>query len=175
MQSATLTGRKVAGVGCLVLTLPLLVVAAPVIAAVMAWRVYWKGVLRRRFVHAHGPSVSGILVYSDSPNWKAYIEAQWLPRIGNRMYVMNWSQRSRWRELHPLESRVCRSHLGDRDYNPVAIIFQQRDTGAPSVEIIRFFAPFRDHKHGNDAALRRAEARMWELLGSTDAQSDADV
>ena len=145
--------------------MPLLVVASPVIAARQLWMVYRKGVLRRQFVRAHGPAVRGILVYSDSPSWKGYIEAQWLPRIGDRLYVMNWSERSRWRQLHPLESRLCRIHLGDREFNPAAIIFLERE-GAPSVEVVRFFEPFRDHKHGKDAALRQAEARMWELLAS---------
>ena len=167
MQPAASTGRKIAGIGCLILTVPLLLVASPVIAALQLWKVYRKGALRRRFARAHGPSVHGILVYSDSPHWKAYIEQQWLPRLAGRLYVMNWSERSRWRELHPLESRICRTHLGDREFNPAAIILVQRD-GAPDVEVVRFFGPFRDHKHGRDEALREAEARMWELLDTAD-------
>jgi hypothetical protein len=36
--------------------------------------------------------------------------------------------------------------------------------GVPSKEVVRFFKPFKDFKHGKDHALRAAEARLWHLL-----------
>src|SRR5687768_9156538 len=42
-----------------------------------------------------------LLVTSDSPHWKDYIERHWLPRWGSRAVVINWSERSRWEETRP--------------------------------------------------------------------------
>ena len=102
----------------------------------------------------------GLLVYSESPNWQAYIEEQWLPRLDGRLVVLNWSERRQWPERHPLEGEIARRHLGDREFNPAAILFP---VGAET-RVVRFWQPFRDFKHGRDGALRAAEAELFRAL-----------
>ena len=173
--------------GCLVIALPLLIVLSPVIALVLAWKEISRRALEREFTRRHGPDVRGMLVYSNSPNWQVHVEREWIPRLRGRLVVMNWSERARWDRDHPIESRLFR-RLGDRDFNPAAIIFRPPATrGRPfrrwlraireldpvgvlapyqsRVDVVRFFRPFRDYKHGREHALRAAERRLWVLLG----------
>lgn len=94
--------------------------------------------------------------------------------------------RARWNDEHPLEAAIFRRHLGDREFNPAAIVFRPARRGrlfkrwlaaiealdpvgmlAPyesSVDVVRFFQPFRDFKRGKEHTLRAAEARLWDLL-----------
>lgn len=181
---------RVAAVGCLVFAVPLLLVFSPIIAAFLAWEEVRSRGLYRQFRRRHGPTVRGLLIYSNSPNWQAYIEQEWIPRLEGRLVVLNWSERARWREDFPLESRIFRQ-LGDREFNPAAIIFRPPTPGrrfrrwlraireldalkmlAPyesSSDIVRFFQPFRDYKHGRDHTLRAAERTLWTLLGDSDS------
>lgn len=176
------------------MAVPLVVALSPLIVAWVFWDRYHEGALRRRLVAAHGPQCRGILVYSNSPNWQEYIEAKWLPRLAGRLVVLNWSERSRWNELYPLEATLARK-LGDREFNPAAIILTSESVpgmlrrwlralrsldavgilvpAAPSKEIIRFFQPFRDHKHGKHHTLRAAEERMWALLDAPEVKHGA--
>jgi hypothetical protein len=165
--------------------IPLLIALSPLIVLGILGDRYREGSLRRQFIRKHGPQSRGILVYSNSPNWQQYIETNWLPRIGDRLVIMNWSQRANWSDRFPLESKLARS-LGDREFNPAAIILMPSATasavaewikairrldlvgmlwaGGPTKEVVRFFQPFKDFKHGKDQALRVAEARLWQLL-----------
>jgi hypothetical protein len=176
----------IASIGCFLLAIPLFVLLSPIIALVLGWGEWRDGTLRRRFARTHGPEVRGVLIYSNSPNWEQYIERQWLPRIGPRLVVLNWSERARWSETHPLEAALFRRHLGRREFNPAAIVFRPASRGRPfrrwlgalkaldpigmlapyesSVDVVRFFQPFRDHKHGKEHTLRAAEAELWRLL-----------
>jgi hypothetical protein len=43
-----------------------------------------------------------------------------------------------------------------------------------SVAVIRFWRPFREFKHGKDAALRRAEVEMFDLLGIDSMRSTSN-
>jgi hypothetical protein len=178
--------EREARLGCLVVAVPLLILLSPLIALWIVWDRYREGALRRRFVRKHGPQSRGILVYSNSPNWQRYIETNWLPRIGNRLVILNWSERVNWSKRFPVEFALARS-LGDRDFNPAAIVLLPSSTASvfatwlqairhfdlvgmlapysPSKEVVRFFQPFRDFKHGKDHTLRAAEARLWRLLG----------
>jgi len=47
-----------------------------------------------------------VLVYSDSPHWKAHIETQVLPRVASRVVTVNWSSRAAWRNSKPLEVQM---------------------------------------------------------------------
>src|SRR5918911_507082 len=74
--------------------LALVVLSGVAALAVHAWRDY-RAVRRFRAVWgARGRDL--LLVYSNSPNWQPYVEANWLPRWGERAVVLNWSERSRW-------------------------------------------------------------------------------
>jgi len=178
--------RNAARFGCLVVAVPALIALSPLIIIILAWKEYSSRALQRRFERKYGTEVRGILVYSNSPNWQAYIEERWLPRIGSRLFVLNWSERSRWKREHPLEASLFRSHLGDREFNPAAIIFVRSPARAtyrgwlkavrslepigmlapypPRVAVVRFFKAFRDFKHGREESLRTAEATLWKYL-----------
>jgi len=117
-----------------------------------------------------------LFVYSDSPNWKEYIESNILPRISDKAVVANWSERSKWDWTNkPLELRIFRHWTGvyryihgrgkkekwyGRDFNPVAITF------APwwRVRVFRFWKAFKDHKHGKDKKLRELEHQLYRTL-----------
>jgi hypothetical protein len=178
--------KGAAAIGCLLIAIPVFVLLSPLIALVLAWRQWRAGVLRSQFARIHGPEARGLLIYSQSPNWEQYIEQHWLPRIRGRLVVLNWSERARWKAEHPLEAAIFRRHLGDRQFNPAAIVFRHAERGgtvrrwlaavragdaagmlapyAPPVDVVRFFQPFRDYKHGKEHALRAAEAELWTLL-----------
>jgi hypothetical protein len=163
--------KGLAAVGGLLVLVPLLVLLSPVIAAMLASRAWRARALRLRFARTHGPGTRGILVYSDSPNWQRYIEERWLPRIGTRLVVLNWSERARWTAEHPLEAAIVRHHLGDRAFNPAAIVYRAPPEGP---HVVRFLEPFRDFKHGKEQKLRAAEAELWTLLDEPDAPRAGD-
>src|SRR5882762_1515407 len=50
---------------------------------------WWVGLASRRV----------LFVYSDSPNWKDYIEQVILSRLPENSVVLNWSQRRQWPRL----------------------------------------------------------------------------
>ena len=161
---------------------------SPVIVVFTWWEDYRDGALRRGFVRRWGAmGKCGLLVYSNSPHWQRYVEEQWLPRLADRVVVLNWSERAQWNRVHPFEAQMFRRFAGDREFNPLAVIFLARAHHAtfhawlraikegdvvgmlaPSsrdVKVIRFWQPFRDFKHGNDRALRQAESEMFAAIG----------
>lgn len=189
MADSNSTGRgsvaTITAVGCAVVAIPIGLALSPLVIPWILWDRRREGRLRRQIVAKHGAHCRGVLVYSNSPNWQQYIETHWLPRLAGRLVVLNWSERATWNDRHPLETKLVKG-LGDRDFNPAAIILTEPPDpnllarwwrallrfdgvgilvpGAPSKEVIRFFKPFRDLKHGKHHTLRAAEDRMWMLL-----------
>jgi hypothetical protein len=178
---------KGAGFGFLLLLLPVLLVLSPLAFLWTLWADYRAASLRRSFYTRHGPSKVGILVFSDSPNWRQYIEANWLPHFGGDLVLLNWSDRARWASATPVEAKLVRHHIGTtRNFNPSALIFLPQPVGStfrvwvatllrrdqtglvlPSsrgVGIVRFFEAFGDFKHGKPHTLRAAEAELVSLL-----------
>ena len=102
----------------------------------------------------------GVLVYSDSPNWKEYVEASLLPRVADRVVTINWSARSLWSDRKPLEVRVFEHWAGEHEFNPMAIIVPRRC----KVCTVRFWQAFKDFKHGRPDELHRQEALLLEAI-----------
>lgn len=143
------------------------VVAAVVllVTTVLKVRRWW---LVRAFRRKWGPPGKDLLlVYSNSPHWQQYVESRWLPLLGPRAVVLNWSERSRWDTEHPLEGTLAREIGGDAEFNPMVIWFSERW----GVLDFRFWQAFRDFKHGNDRELRRLEHEMSTALGVTFPES----
>lgn len=134
---------KTIGVVALVaLFLPLILVY---VAAYMLGLFVWGVVLRVWFWRAHASRGRPILfVYSESPNWRAYIEENMLPRIRDRAVVLNWSERRLWAEAFPWEARFFRRFAGNREFNPLALVFCARGR----IKAVRFHQAFLDLKHG---------------------------
>lgn len=141
--------------------LAILAVAALPIALGLAWDRWRRARLRKAFTARWREAGKDLLlVYSDSPNWKDYVEGNWLPRWQARAVVLNWSRRTAWDADHPLEAAVFRRWAGDREFNPIAIVIPPRGP----VTVVRFWRAFRDYRHGKDRALRLAERRLAEAL-----------
>jgi hypothetical protein len=145
-----------------IVAIPILVLALPFLAA-GAWLDRRKRRRLQREFHkrwgAHGKRL--LLVYSNSPNWQAYVEENWLPQLESIAVVLNWSERGTWTERHPLEADIFRTWAGDLEFNPLAIIIPPEG----AVRVIRFWQAFRDYKHGKDRTLRAAEAELGAALG----------
>ena len=139
-----------------------LVIVAPLIVVTAGYDRWRRAQLRRAFLTRWAPSGKDVLlVYSDSPHWQRYVETHWLPQLGARAVVLNWSERATWPERHPLEAAVFRRWAGDREFNPIAIVLPARGP----VKVIRFWRAFRDLKHGKPEALRAAERELAAILG----------
>src|SRR6266404_1245094 len=109
---------------CAVLLWRGLLIFAAVVAITVAaayagyvWRRWWAVRRFRAAWQSQGRDL--LLVYSNSPNWKRYVEEKWLPRWGDRAVVLNWSERQNWRrDLRP-EVSLFRAFAGDREFNPL--------------------------------------------------------
>ena len=143
---------------------PLLFVIALAVAAVIVWRYV---LARQRAIAAFRAAYAGtgkdvVVVYTDSPHWKEYIETRWLPRWGDRAIAFDRSKP--WRE-DQVEARLWRAVAGTAEHTPVVIVVPPRG----KVQIVRFWLAFRDFKHGKDKRLREAEARLATILGEARA------
>jgi hypothetical protein len=122
--------------------------------------------LRNRFWSLHGKKGRFILfVYSDSPNWKDYIESNILPRIAGHAVILNWSKRQEWQRINPFEVKVFKQWAGDREFNPLAIIISR----SSRVKVIRFWQAFRDYKHGNEKLLKEVEHSLFKEIDGSPA------
>jgi hypothetical protein len=89
-----------------------------------------------------------LFVYSDSPNWKTYIEQRILPRLPKSAVILNWSTRSSWSRWS-LAVWLFNAHAGQREFNPIAIVCRPfRRT-----KKFRLWRAFRDHKNGQSEVL----------------------
>lgn len=159
-------GLKLLRVGLLAVMAPLLlgvlVVAAPFAAGAYAYNRWRTAHLRRAFLAQWAPAGKDLLlVYSNSPHWKDYVESRWLPALADRAVVLNWSERAAWARQHRLEAAVFRHWAGDSEFNPIAIVLPRRG----AVRVVRFWRAFRDRKHGRGAGLRTAEQELADILG----------
>jgi len=73
-----------------------------------------------------------LFVYSDSPNWKEYIEGNILPKLPANTVVLNWSDRLSWRTFN-LSVMLFRCFAGGREFNPIGLVFERFDGGAISL------------------------------------------
>ena len=150
--------KRIAIAVLVVLLLPVLLVY---VAVYVLCRLASGTVLRLWFWRAHASRGRPVLfVYSESPNWQPYIEANILPRIRDRAVILNWSERRLWPSASLWEARFFNRFAGDREFNPIALVYR-----APGrVKTVRFHKAFLDFKHGKESALRAAEAELFSLV-----------
>jgi len=134
--------------------IPLLILWSPVLLVVGIGSgikaLVWGPILKSRFRRGSGRQGKvAVLVYSDSPNWKNYIEERMLPPVRDRVVILNWSQRSQWKHHPPLEAKIFEYWGGSREFNPMAIIIPPRG----QVRLIRFWKAFMEFKHGKPKSL----------------------
>ena len=144
----------VVGVSLLILLSPLILVGAVLygLSGFVLYIAIWLGwCLRGRHV---------LLVYSDSPIWREYIEKEVLPRFEGRAVVLNWSERKRWK--NSLAVLAFRRFGGWRAFNPLAVVFRP----FRFAKVFRFFEPFQEFKHGNPAKVEQLKTELFEALNA---------
>jgi hypothetical protein len=128
------------------------------------YRAIWGAMLRRRFRRTRGREGKvAVLVYSDSPNWKEYIEREILPSVRDRVVTLNWSLRSEWKRNPPLEAQMFQYWGGTREFNPMAIIVPPKGR----VRLIRFWKAFKEYKHGKPHSLTSLREELQEAVRAT--------
>ncbi|MES2469054.1 MAG: hypothetical protein V4675_17240 [Verrucomicrobiota bacterium] len=100
-----------------------------------------------------------LYVYSDSPVWKAHIEAEVIPRLSDRAVILNWSRRKEWRVS--LATMLFHHFAGSKEFNPLAIVFRPF---RPRVEF-RFRGPFQAWKKNKRDELEAMERSFLEVSG----------
>ena len=147
--------------------LALIVLASPLFLAwvvlYLTWLFVWGAILRVWFWRTHAAQGRPLLfVYSESPNWQDYVETNILPRVADHAVVLNWSERRLWPSTSPWESRFFHRFAGDRNFNPIALVFCR----GGRIRVVRFYRAFLDHKHGKESGLRAAEAELFALVSA---------
>lgn len=143
------------------LVIVLVVVAIPLIPIFITIHKFKGYRLKSMFEQKWGARGKRILfVYSESPNWKSYIENTILPKLEPRIVTLNWSLRSEWKKNAPLEVKAFQYWGGSEEFNPIAIVFPKRG----KVSVVRFWQAFKDAKHGNEHTLRKAVDELYRLL-----------
>jgi hypothetical protein len=101
-----------------------------------------------------------LLVHSNSAAWHDHIAEHWIPRLGDRAVLFNWSERAARRGS--LETSVFRHFCGERrNFNPAVVVF--RGLGQP--QVFRFYYAFLEVRAGRPRYLEEQERRMFEALG----------
>jgi hypothetical protein len=117
--------------------------------------------LKVRFWLRHGRHGKMILfVYSDSSNWKEYIETNILPRIEARSIILNWSKRREWGSQMQLETKLFNQWAGQGEFVPVAILFSR--TG--EVRTFRLWQLSQNPKHGKGGVSKEAERALFDTV-----------
>jgi len=109
-------------------------------------------------------TVSGrdtVFVYSESPNWEKHVKEHIIPKIAQRSFILNWSERRLWNQWTSLPILIFNFFGGSRCYNPIAIVFRPLRLH----KTFRFFEAFRDYKHGNPQSLEDIESEFFKYLG----------
>ena len=101
-----------------------------------------------------------LFVYSDSPIWKDYLQQQLFPRLGDRLLLLNWSERRTWDNMS-LEVLAFNHWAGQRAFNPMALVFRP----FKSVEIFRYWDAFKDFQHGDVSSVEQMNRQLLEALG----------
>lgn len=136
----------------------LALLALPGGLCILLW-LYGKHLLRR----ARRSGITAVVLTSNSPIWQAYIEQQWLPRMGAQAAVANWSERKKWDTSLAVE--LLKFYVGfSKDYCPAVLVLRGLDYPI----VFRYYRAFHDLKHGRPDALRRLERQMGAALGWQD-------
>jgi hypothetical protein len=121
--------------------------------------------LKVRFWLRHGRKGKMILfVYSDSSNWKDYIEKNILPRIEAHAIILNWSKRREWGSRMKLETKLFNQWAGPGEFVPVAILFSP----IGKVRTFRLWQLSEKPKQGKISVSREAERALFETVKQLD-------
>jgi len=120
-----------------------------------------EGWLKFRFWIRHGRKGRVVLlVYSDSSNWRDYIEAKILPRLEGSALVLNWSKRREWESSMRFETRLLDQWAGKGEFTPTAIFFPRLG----KVKVFRLWQLPENPKEGKGRASKEAEQSLFAAL-----------
>ena len=108
-----------------------------------------------------------LLVYSESPIWKAYMVEKVMPLVQDRAEVLNWSERKQWPRWS-LAVRLFDSYSGSKNFNPMVILF--RPWG--KARQFRFFQAFKEFKHGDPTQLEGMRTDLAAACGEAAFKDD---
>jgi hypothetical protein len=94
-----------------------------------------------------------LFVTSDDATWKTHLDLNVVPRLPKTAVILDWSARARWSPFQ-LGAWLFRLWSGDRNFNPLAIVF--RPWRGP--KIFRFWSAFQELERGNPEPLRAVQA-----------------
>jgi hypothetical protein len=118
-----------------------------------------------RFWLRHGRKGRTLLfVYSDSPNWKDYVETHIVPRIETRSIILNWSKRREWGPQMHFEAKLFDQLAGPGAFVPVAILFSLMD----KPRTFRLWQPSENAKQGKVNLSREVEEALLQSLKLND-------
>jgi hypothetical protein len=100
-----------------------------------------------------------LVVYSDSPIWYEYMATQILPRVQERAFVLNWSDRNKWPRWS-FRVHVFHHFGGDRDFTPLVVFFRP----FRRAKSFRFWLAFKDWKQGNREPVERLRDELFSVL-----------
>ena len=101
-----------------------------------------------------------LFVYSDSSNWKDYIETNILPRIEAHSIILNWSQRREWGSRMQLETKLFNQWAGPGEFVPVAILFSP----IGKARTFRLWQLSENSKRGKVRVSKEAEQAFFETV-----------
>ena len=141
-----------------ILILLLLIILAPVLIIGALLYIFW-GIILYIAIWLTWKQRRVLFVYSDSPTWKDYIEAEIIPKIQNRAAILNWSERKIWK--NSLDVLAFRYFGGHRNFNPMALVFRP----FRFVKDYRFFEAFKEFKHGKPEEVEKMAAKLFDDIG----------
>jgi len=100
-----------------------------------------------------------LVVYSDSWIWHDYMLAEVVPLVRERAVVLNWSERKKW-PTWSLAAHVFRAFGGDREFNPLVVVFRPLHRA----RVFRFWSAFMDWKRGYTEPIERLRQQLLEVL-----------
>ncbi|QDT70203.1 hypothetical protein MalM25_31490 [Planctomycetes bacterium MalM25] len=140
--------------------LPLLLILLPIVLLIGLLQFIWGVLLVTAIRICWAPHRKDTLVvYSNSPHWQHYFESVAIPSIGERCFVINWSERKSWPTV---DLRVIGFRWFSRGYefNPIVIVFKPFRWPRR----FRFYKAMRDAKHNNYTTVRKVAADLSACL-----------
>ena len=117
--------------------------------------------LKVRFWIRHGRKGKFILfVYSDSSNWKDYIETKIISRIENHSIILNWSKRREWESRMSFETKLFNHWAGSGEFTPTAIVLPL----IGKVKVIRLWQISQHAKLREDGVSKKAENELFTAI-----------
>jgi hypothetical protein len=144
----------------LLLLVPIVVAVLPLIlAALVVWSVTTGALLLIVWTRWLRQGKQALVVYSNSPVWQRYFEAEVISQLGDRAVVINWSERKQWRRTVPVMLFRCLAPR--REFNPMVIVFRRYRWPLR----FQFYEAFRAFKHGRPEEVERTRQQLFQALG----------